>query len=194
MRLAYMIALALAAVLLAGPAAAAEKRSHPMVKLETSMGDIVLELDAEKAPKTTENFLRYVREGHYDGTIFHRVINGFMIQGGGMDKNMAEKPTHEPVQNEADNGLKNEAYTVAMARTNDPHSATAQFFINVVDNASLDHKGEADDDFGYAVFGQVAEGMDVAQKIVKKRTRHYQGHDDVPVDPISIISAQRFEI
>ncbi len=168
--------------------------SNPFVLLETSEGDILIELFADKAPVSVENFLRYVDEGHYDDTIFHRVIKSFMIQGGGFTMNMKQKPTREPIVNEAKNGLLNKVGTVAMARAKGKDSATAQFFINVVDNASLDHKGEADADFGYAVFGQVAEGMDVAQKIVKKRTRHYQGHDDVPVDPISIISAQRFEI
>ncbi|MEG6549675.1 peptidylprolyl isomerase [Desulfocurvibacter africanus] len=189
MRLAYLIALALLAVLLAGPASAAEKRSHPMVKLETSMGDIVLELDAEKAPKTTENFLRYVRDGHYDGTIFHRVINNFMVQGGGMDKNMSEKPGHEPIENEADNGLKNEAYTVAMARTNDPHSATAQFFINVKDNSFLNHKSKSAQGWGYAVFGKVVEGKEVvdAIKAVPTGTRGY--HQDVPLMPVVINKA-----
>lgn len=189
MRLAHLIAFALAAVLLAGPAMAANERSNPMVKLETSMGDIVLELDAEKAPKTTENFLRYVREGHYDGTIFHRVINGFMIQGGGMDKDMREKSTHEPIQNEADNGLTNDAYTVAMARTNDPHSATAQFFINVKDNAFLNHRSKTPQGWGYAVFGKVVEGKDVVDAIKTVATGNRGFHQDVPLSPVVINKA-----
>lgn len=168
--------------------------SNPYVLLETSEGDMLIELFADKAPLTVENFLRYVDDGHYEDTIFHRVIKNFMIQGGGFSMNMKQKPTREPIANEAANGLLNKAGTVAMARAAGKDSATAQFFINVVDNDSLDHKGDSDADYGYAVFGQVAEGMDVALKIAKKRTRHFQGHDDVPVEPISIISAQRFEI
>jgi peptidyl-prolyl cis-trans isomerase B (cyclophilin B) len=168
--------------------------SNPFVLLETSEGDILIELFADKAPVTVENFLRYVDEGHYDDTIFHRVIKNFMVQGGGLTLNMKPKPTREPIANEAVNGLANKAGTVAMARAAGKDSATAQFFINVVDNASLDHKDDTDAGFGYAVFGQVAEGMDVALKISKKRTRHFQGHDDVPVDPVALISSQRFEI
>ena len=136
-----------------------------MVTLHTSMGDISLELDAEKAPKTVANFLQYARDGFYDGTIFHRVINNFMIQGGGMTADMAQKQTRAPVDNEANNGLKNKTGTVAMARTNDPHSATAQFFINVSDNGFLDHTAPTAQGWGYAVFGRVTAGMDVVEKI-----------------------------
>ncbi len=135
------------------------------VKLTTSMGPIVLELDEQKAPATVENFLGYVKSGHYDGTIFHRVISDFMIQGGGFDASYKQKQTRAPVQNEADNGLKNKRGTVAMARTGDPHSATAQFFVNVVDNAFLDHKAKDQQGWGYCVFGRVTEGMDVVDKI-----------------------------
>jgi len=168
--------------------------SNPLALLETSEGDILIELFKDKAPITVENFLRYMDDGHYNDTIFHRVIKNFMVQCGGLTMNMKPKPTHSAIVNEADNGLTNKTGTVAMARTKDKDSATAQFFINVTDNESLDHKDDTDAGFGYAVFGQVIEGMDVALKIAKKRTRHFQGHDDVPVDPISIISAQRFEL
>ena len=160
-----------------------------MVKLETSMGEIVLELFEDKAPKTTANFLEYVRSGHYDGTIFHRVIDGFMIQGGGMTSDMTQKPTNDPIENEADNGLKNEAYTLAMARTNDPHSATAQFFINVKNNVFLDHSGKNIQGWGYAVFGKVAKGHGVVNKIKKVSTGNKAGHSDVPTTPIEIIKA-----
>ena len=137
----------------------------PQVLLETSLGPIVVELDAEKAPATVENFLTYVREGFYDGTIFHRVIDGFMIQGGGFTADYERKPTHEPIRNEADNGLKNLRGTLAMARTGNPHSATSQFFINVVDNGFLDHTGANPRGWGYCVFGHVVEGMDVVDSI-----------------------------
>jgi peptidyl-prolyl cis-trans isomerase B (cyclophilin B) len=169
---------------------AAAERSKPLIKLTTNMGDIVLELDAEKAPQTSDNFIQYVKDGHYDGTIFHRVIDGFMIQGGGMDADMREKPTKAPIENEADNGLKNEKYTVAMARTNDPHSATSQFFINVKDNAFLDHKGKSPQGWGYAVFGKVVEGMDVVDKIKAVSTKSQGFHDDVPVEPVVIEKAE----
>jgi peptidyl-prolyl cis-trans isomerase A (cyclophilin A)/peptidyl-prolyl cis-trans isomerase B (cyclophilin B) len=142
---------------------AANPTPGPKVDLKTNMGDIVLELDPGKAPKTVENFLKYVKEGHYKGTIFHRVIDGFMIQGGGYDKNLQERPVHAPIQNEAKNGLKNATYTIAMARTGDPHSATAQFFINVNDNEALDYPSR--DGWGYCVFGKVVSGMDVVDKI-----------------------------
>jgi peptidyl-prolyl cis-trans isomerase B (cyclophilin B) len=167
--------------------------SNPHVLLETSEGDILVELFADKAPLSVENFLRYVDESHYDDTIFHRVIKNFMIQGGGMTSSMAEKSTHAPIKNEAGNGLKNEAGTLAMARTMQVDSATAQFFINLVDNGFLDHKGPTPDGFGYAVFGKVVEGFEVVQKIGKVKTRHFKGHDDVPADPVALISAQRFE-
>jgi peptidyl-prolyl cis-trans isomerase B (cyclophilin B) len=164
-----------------------------MVKLETSMGEIVIALDAEKAPATVDNFLSYVKAGHYDGTIFHRVIDGFMIQGGGMDANMKEKATGQPIQNEADNGLTNEAYTVSMARTSDPHSATAQFFINVKNNAFLNHKGKTPDGWGYTVFGKVAKGHGVVNKIKGVATGRKGMHDDVPVEPVTIIKAEVVE-
>jgi len=160
-----------------------------MVKLETSMGEIVLELDEAKAPGTVANFLNYVKAGHYDGTIFHRVINGFMIQGGGMTADMKEKPTGAPIQNEADNRLGNDAYTVAMARTSDPHSATAQFFINVKKNDFLNHTGKTDKGWGYAVFGKVVKGHGVVNKIKAVATGNRQGHDDVPVEDVVLLRA-----
>lgn len=159
------------------------------VLLETSMGDIEIALDAENAPKTVENFLGYVKDGHYDQTLFHRVINGFMIQGGGMDANMNEKPTRAPVANEADNGLKNEAYSVAMARTSDPHSATAQFFINVKNNTFLNHTAKTPQGWGYTVFGQVVRGHPVVNKIKAVKTGAKGMHSDVPVEPVIIRSA-----
>jgi peptidyl-prolyl cis-trans isomerase B (cyclophilin B) len=143
---------------------------HPRVRLQTSLGVIVLELNHDKAPKTVDNFLRYVREGHYDGTIFHRVIPNFMIQGGGFTEDYKQKPTHDPIQNEADNGLANDRGTIAMARTGDPQSATAQFFINVADNDFLNYSSSTPQGWGYAVFGKVVEGMDVADKIVNTPT------------------------
>jgi len=161
-----------------------------VVKFETSMGDIVIELDEENAPKTTANFLQYVSTGHYDGTIFHRVIDGFMIQGGGMTAEMKEKPTRDPIENEADNGLANDAYTIAMARTMDPHSATAQFFINVKKNDFLNHTAKTPQGWGYAVFGKVAEGQGVVNKIKAVATGRKGMHDDVPSEPVSIIKAE----
>lgn len=160
-----------------------------MVKLETSMGDIEIELDAEKAPKTVANFIEYVKSGHYDGTIFHRVINGFMIQGGGMTADMKEKKTNPPVENEADNGLKNETFTLAMARTSDPHSATAQFFINVKSNEFLNHKGKNPQGWGYAVFGKVVKGQGVVNKIKGVPTGRKGMYDDVPVEAVVINKA-----
>ena len=154
----------------------------------TNHGKITLELDAEKAPKTVENFLSYVREGHYDGTIFHRVIDGFMIQGGGFEPGMKQKATKEPVENEAKNGLKNDAYTVAMARTQDPHSASAQFFINVKNNSFLDYPGQ--DGWGYCVFGKVTEGTDVVDKIKSVKTSRGGMHADVPVENVVIEKAE----
>ncbi len=159
----------------------------PRVSLKTSMGEIVLELNAEKAPKSTENFLQYVKSGHYNGTIFHRVIENFMIQGGGFDKDMQQKPTREPVENEAKNGLKNDAYTVAMARTPAPHSASAQFFINTKDNDFLNYPGQ--DGWGYAVFGKVVKGKEVVDKIRTVPTGSKNGHRDVPTTPVVIESA-----
>ena len=164
-----------------------------MIKLETSMGDILLELDAEKAPETVENFMNYVKSGHYDGTIFHRVIDGFMIQGGGMTADMQEKSTGKPIKNEADNGLRNEAYTVAMARTMAPHSATAQFFINVKNNEFLNHKNKTEAEWGYAVFGKVVKGHGVVNKIKGVKTGRKGMHDDVPVESVEIIKAEIIE-
>jgi peptidyl-prolyl cis-trans isomerase B (cyclophilin B) len=160
-----------------------------MVKLETSMGDIFLELDEEKAPKSVENFLAYVNDGHYDGTIFHRVIDGFMIQGGGLDAQMKNKPTRAPIKNEADNGLTNNTYTVAMARTNNPNSATAQFFINVANNTFLNHTAKTPRGWGYAVFGKVVKGQDVVDKIKAVPTTTRGPYENVPVEPVTIIKA-----
>jgi peptidyl-prolyl cis-trans isomerase A (cyclophilin A)/peptidyl-prolyl cis-trans isomerase B (cyclophilin B) len=159
----------------------------PQVSLKTSMGEIVLELDQEKAPKTVANFLQYVKTGHYKGTIFHRVIDGFMIQGGGMDAKMVTKKTNKPVQNEAKNGLLNAPYSVAMARTGDPDSATAQFFINVADNENLNYPGR--DGFGYTVFGKVVKGQEVVDKIKGVVVDDVKGQQNVPVVPIVIQSA-----
>ena len=160
------------------------------VKLTTNHGDIVLELDAEKAPETVKNFLAYVEAGHYNNTVFHRVINGFMIQGGGFEPGMKQKPCGEPIQNEANNGLKNVAGTVAMARTNAPHSATAQFFINVADNDFLNHRSPDMQGWGYCVFGKVSEGMDVVEKIKGVKTGSSGFHQDVPKDDVVIQSAE----
>ena len=165
----------------------------PYVELETTMGNIVIKLNQEKAPNTVANFLEYVKSGHYDGTIFHRVIDGFMIQGGGMDANMKEKSTNAPIQNEADNGLKNEVGTIAMARTSDPHSATAQFFINVKDNSFLNFSGKNPQGWGYAVFGKVTEGMDIVNKIKGVPTGKYGFHADVPTTPVVITHAKVIE-
>ncbi|MBR9911876.1 MAG: peptidyl-prolyl cis-trans isomerase [Gammaproteobacteria bacterium] len=157
-----------------------------MITLHTNFGDITLELDFDKAPKTAANFLQYAEDGFYDGTIFHRVINNFMIQGGGMTADMSQKKTRAPVENEADNGLTNDTYTVAMARTMDPHSATAQFFINVSDNNFLNHTGKNSQGWGYCVFGKVTEGTDVVDKIKGVKTGSQGGHQDVPVDAVTI--------
>ncbi len=161
-----------------------------MVTIRTTFGAIKLELDAEKAPKTVANFLAYARDGFYDGTIFHRVIDNFMIQGGGFDADMQQKSTGEPIENEADNGLKNDVGTIAMARTMDPHSATAQFFINVKDNDFLNHSGKNAQGWGYAVFGRVVEGSEVLDKIRALPTTSRGGHQDVPVDPVIIESVE----
>lgn len=161
-----------------------------MIKLTTNFGVIGIELDHKKAPKTAENFERYVREGFYDGTIFHRVIDGFMIQGGGFDKDMQQKPTHEPIENEANNGLKNDRYTIAMARTMQPHSASAQFFINVKDNDFLNHTKPDLHGWGYAVFGKVVEGQDVVDKIKGVKTGNNGPHQDVPVENVIIEKAE----
>ncbi len=162
----------------------------PVVELETSMGNITIELNEEKAPKTVENFLNYVKSGQYEGTIFHRIIDGFMIQGGGMDEQMNEKPTNKPVENEADNGLKNDKGTIAMARTQDPHSATSQFFINVKDNDFLNHTGKNAQGWGYTVFGKVTSGMDVIEKMRGVPTGRFGMHADVPKTPVTINSAK----
>jgi cyclophilin family peptidyl-prolyl cis-trans isomerase len=172
-----------AAVLLVGSALAQE---NPVVVIETSMGDITVQLNQKRAPVSVENFLKYVKEGFYDGTIFHRVIPNFMIQGGGFTPDMGKKPTHEPIKNEAQNGLKNRKGTLAMARTPDINSATAQFFINTKDNGFLDNKGTSAQDFGYAVFGKVIEGMDVVEKIEKVKTGTKSGYQDVPMEPVVI--------
>ncbi|KMQ81042.1 Peptidyl-prolyl cis-trans isomerase ppiB [Candidatus Burkholderia pumila] len=160
-----------------------------MVELHTNHGVIKLELDADKAPKTVENFLNYVKKGHYDNTVFHRVIDGFIIQGGGFEPGMNQKPTDKPIDNEANNGLKNDNGAIAMARTNDPHSATAQFFINVKDNDFLNHSSPTPQDWGYTVFGKVVEGMDVVEKIKEVRTGSKGFHQDVPVDDVVIEKA-----
>lgn len=180
-----VLALALA---LAGPARA--QQAKPLVKLTTTKGDIVLELDTEKAPVTAANFLKNVQDGFYDGLIFHRVIGGFMIQGGGMDKNMREKSGRPAIKNEADNGLKNTAYTVAMARTSDPHSASTQFFINTVDNPSLNHTAKTPSGWGYAVFGKVVEGRQTVDAIKAVATASRGMHQNVPVEPVVITKAE----
>jgi peptidyl-prolyl cis-trans isomerase B (cyclophilin B) len=162
-----------------------------MIKLHTNLGLIVLDLDEEKAPETVRNFIGYVESGHYDNTIFHRVIDGFMIQGGGFEPGMKQKPCKAPIKNEADNGLKNDAYTVAMARTSDPHSATAQFFINVSDNDFLNFKAPNSTGWGYCVFGKVVEGMDVVDRIKGVETGNSGFHQDVPKHDVII---QRSEV
>lgn len=153
-----------------------------MIRLHTNYGDIMLELDHEKAPVTVQNFIDYVNSGYYDNTIFHRVIDEFMIQGGGFEPGMIQKKTRAPIANEAGNGLKNDKYTIAMARTSDPHSATGQFFINVKDNDFLNYKSPTAQGYGYCVFGKVIEGMDVVDKIKKVKTGTRGGHQDVPVE------------
>lgn len=163
--------------------------TSPRVKLQTNQGDILIELNAEKAPDTVANFLNYVNSGFYDGTVFHRVINNFMIQGGGFEAGMKQKPTEAPVKNEADNGLKNNKYTLAMARTSDPHSATAQFFINVADNDFLNFTAPTSNGWGYAVFGQVVEGTEIVDKIKGVRTGNKGFHQDVPVEDVIIEKA-----
>ncbi len=165
--------------------------ANPIVKLETTLGEITLELFEKEAPVTVENFLKYVDEGHYDGTIFHRVIPGFMIQGGGMDFGMMQKPVHAPIKNEAANKISNKTGTIAMARTSVVDSATCQFFINVADNDFLDFRAPTPSMFGYCVFGQVTAGMDTVKAIESVRTTSRHGHQDVPVDEVRIISAKR---
>ncbi|HEK1684157.1 TPA: peptidyl-prolyl cis-trans isomerase [Pseudomonas putida] len=163
------------------------------VKLSTNHGDIVLQLNAEKAPKTVENFVQYVKEGHFNGTVFHRVIKGFMIQGGGFEPGMTQKSTRASIQNEADNGLKNTKYSIAMARTMEPHSASAQFFINASDNDFLNHSGKNVQGWGYAVFGEVTEGREVVDAIEKVATGSKAGHQDVPKDDVIIEKAEIIE-
>jgi peptidyl-prolyl cis-trans isomerase B (cyclophilin B) len=161
-----------------------------MVVISTSKGDIHLQLDTENTPVTVENFLNYARSGYYNNTIFHRVIDGFMIQGGGLNADMEQKPTEQPIQNEAKKGKPNKRGTIAMARTMDPHSATAQFFINVADNSFLNYSGDHAQGFGYCVFGEVVEGMDVVDAIGKVKTGQRMGHGDVPVEEVSIIEVK----
>lgn len=182
-------ALAIAAALPALAQTAVAGTTAPRVKLETSLGVIVLELDAQKAPKTVANFVQYVKDKHYDGTVFHRVIDGFMIQGGGFTAEMQQKPTRATIQNEADNGLKNLPLTVAMARTNDPHSASAQFFINIADNRFLNHTQPTLNGWGYAVFGKVVAGADVVDKIRQVRTGNRGMFENVPTTPVTILKA-----
>ncbi|MEB2345823.1 MAG: peptidylprolyl isomerase [Deltaproteobacteria bacterium] len=185
-----LLAFACAALVAAGGAIAQtpQQGGNPVVVLETTLGSIEIELDAQKAPISTANFLAYVDSGHYDGTVFHRVIPDFMIQGGGFDDSMAQKPTRAPIKNEADNGLKNLRGTVAMARTNVVDSATSQFFVNLKDNDFLNHGGR---DFGYAVIGKVTSGMDVVDKIAAVKTANRGGHQNVPVEPVKITKAHR---
>lgn len=159
-----------------------------MITLRTTFGEIKLALDAERAPATVENFLAYARSGHYDGTIFHRIIDNFMVQGGGFDTDMNQRPTRDPIENEADNGLENRFGTIAMARTMDPHSATAQFFINVKDNDFLNHSGKTMQGWGYTVFGKIVDGEDVLEKIRTVPTTSRGGHQDVPSEPVIIES------
>ncbi|HXJ35827.1 MAG TPA: peptidylprolyl isomerase [Candidatus Eisenbacteria bacterium] len=180
-----ILLLALALLAAVSPALAAD----PRVELKTNRGVIVLELYPDKAPKTVANFLQYVKDGHYAGTTFHRVIDGFMIQGGGFDKDMRQKPTRAPVENEAGNGLKNDVGTIAMARTPDPHSASAQFFINLKNNDFLNYKEPTPQGYGYTVFGKVVSGMDVVEKIAKVATGNAGPHQNVPREPIVIESA-----
>ncbi len=164
-----------------------------MIIFKTNYGDITVELDYEKAPKTAENFAQYVRDGFYDGTIFHRVIDNFMIQGGGFEPGMTQKETRETIENEADNGLRNDVGTLAMARTMDPHSASAQFFINIKDNDFLNHTAKTSQGWGYAVFGKVTDGMDVVDKIKNVTTTMKGGHQDVPAEDVIIESAELTE-
>jgi peptidyl-prolyl cis-trans isomerase B (cyclophilin B) len=161
-----------------------------MVKLHTNLGVVALELDAERAPETVKNFLDYVEAGFYSNTVFHRVIDGFMIQGGGFEPGMRQKPTRTPVKNEADNGLKNDRYTIAMARTSEPHSASSQFFINIKDNGFLNHTAPTAQGWGYCVFGKVVEGQEVVDKIKKVKTGNKGGHGDVPVEDVVIERAE----
>jgi cyclophilin family peptidyl-prolyl cis-trans isomerase len=191
MKHALLALLALLTLPLSAAGAEPAKTDNPRVRMTTSLGVIELELDAKKAPKTVANFLQYVDSGFYNGTIFHRVIPGFMIQGGGMLPGLKEKPTRSPITNEADNGLKNSAGTIAMARTSDPHSASAQFFINTVDNAFLDHRSMNQQGWGYAVFGKVTKGMDVVRKIESVTTGNAGMHQNVPVQAVLIQNMEK---
>ena len=173
--------------------AASDQGDNIMVEMTTSKGVITLELDAEHAPVTVANFLEYVNSGHYDGTIFHRVIPGFVIQGGGMESGMREKTTQAPIENEADNGLKNLTGTICMARTNDPHSATSQFFINLKDNSFLDHTEKTPSGWGYAVFGQVTSGMEIVEAIAAVQTGNSGHHQDVPLEDVVLEKAAASE-
>jgi peptidyl-prolyl cis-trans isomerase B (cyclophilin B) len=183
--IAAMLLLALVSVAMAG--------DNPKMVMDTTKGKIVIELYADKAPQTVSNFLTYVDAGFYDGTVFHRVIPGFMIQGGGFTPEMQQKATRPPIQNEADNGLQNQRGTIAMARTPEPHSATAQFFINTVDNDFLNHKSKSTQGWGYAVFGQVVEGIDVVDEISRVKTVSRGAHRDVPAETVVIVSAKRLK-
>jgi peptidyl-prolyl cis-trans isomerase B (cyclophilin B) len=190
----HLLLIALVGVLcLVGTAPAQAEKRNLLVKITTSMGEITLELYPGKAFETVANFLAYVKAGHYDGTIFHRVINGFMIQGGGFTVDMSQKPTNKPIKNEADNGFKNESYTIAMARTQDPHSASAQFFINVKNNDFLNHTAKNMQGWGYAVFGKVVSGQGVVNKIKAVTTGRKGMFDDVPVEPVVIEKAEVLE-
>ena len=188
-RLSLLFAALMMPLLMTATSMSMAAEQAPRVRLETTMGNIVLELDHERAPTTVDNFLTYVNDGFYDGTIFHRVIDGFMIQGGGYTADFSRKETRPSIENEADNGLKNTRGSIAMARTSDPHSASAQFFINVADNAMLDHKAPDGRGWGYAVFGQVTEGMDVVDKIRTQTTGVQAGFRDVPKKTITITRA-----
>jgi peptidyl-prolyl cis-trans isomerase B (cyclophilin B) len=181
-----LVLFGLAAPWAASAFSAPKNGKTPMVKLTTNFGLITLELNAQAAPETVANFLQYTRDGHYDGTIFHRVIDGFMIQGGGFTTDMQQKATRPPIRNEADNGLKNEAYTIAMARTPNPDSATSQFFINVANNDFLNFREPSAQGYGYCVFGKVVEGRDVVDRIRKVRTGMRAGHQDVPMEDVII--------
>jgi len=204
----FMAIAASAVVIIAGLASAAESfpvstsnsskgkspmSNHPRVLISTNYGDIIITVDTDKAPKTAANFMAYVKDGFYDGTIFHRVIDGFMIQGGGFDASMKQKATQPPVENEANNGLKNNKYTLAMARTSDPHSATAQFFINVANNDFLNFSAPTTQGWGYTVFGEVTEGQDVVEKIKAVKTGNKGPHQNVPVENVTILRAAPLE-
>lgn len=195
MRTCITVCLALVLTLMGpGPGSRAQAAGgHPVIKFQTTMGDIVVELDAEKAPVTVENFVQYVKDGQYDGVIFHRVIPNFMIQGGGFDADMNQKATRAPIRNEADNGLKNDKYTIAMARTPDPHSASAQFFINVKDNDFLNFTAPTVNGWGYAVFGKVTEGFEVVDAIASVKTGNRGPYGDVPLEPVVITRAEVVE-